>query len=105
MAMVGERLRPSLSSLRAGDLVMFAEEGAPISHVAIFAGGNRIIHSSASGGGVRYENLDSPRGRWFVRRLVAARRVIADGRNLVDALNELNFRPAELDPPDHAPRP
>jgi NlpC/P60 family len=105
MAMVGERLRPSLPSLRAGDLVMFAEDGAPISHVAIFAGRNRIIHSSASGGGVRYENLDSPRGRWFVRRLVAARRVIADGRNLVDALNELNFRPVELDPPDHAPRP
>ena len=102
-ARAGESLPARWSSLSAGDLVMFAEPGERISHVAIYAGKHRIIHASSSGGGVRYDDLDTHRGAWYRTRMVAARRVIGDGRSLVDALIS-NLAPDEPDPPDRAPR-
>ena len=101
----GNRVVPKVASLREGDLVMFAELGTRISHVAIYAGGRRIIHSSSSGGGVRYDDLDTRRGQWFVAHMVAARRLVADGRSLVQALDLLARPGLALDPPDHAPPP
>lgn len=107
-ARTGERELPSARALRQGDLVFFAEDGGPISHVAIYAGDDRIIHSSSSGGGVRLDDLHTRRGQWFVRHMVAARRVTPDGRGLVVDLVK-GLAPAllrlPLDPPDHAPAP
>jgi cell wall-associated NlpC family hydrolase len=110
MASSGKRLRPEWSALQPGDLVMFAEPGERISHVAIYAGKRRIIHASSSGGRVRYDALDTKRGKWFTRRLVAARRVLTHGAALVSDLLaqravEAMVRTMELDPPDHAPLP
>jgi cell wall-associated NlpC family hydrolase len=68
--------------LRAGDLIMFAESGQPISHVAIFAGRDRILHSSKSGAGVRYDDLSSKRGTWFRNHMVVARRIGTAGQGL-----------------------
>jgi hypothetical protein len=88
-----------------GDLVMFADNG-PISHVAIYAGHNRIIHSSSSGGGVRYDDLSTQRGNWFVDHMVAARRVTADPRGLLlDLARSFSDVGIQLDAPDHAPKP
>ena len=109
MSSSGRRLRPVWSALQPGDLVMFAEPGKRISHVAIYAGRRRIIHASGSGRRVRYDALDTKRGKWFARRLVSARRVSPRGAMLVRDL--LARRAAEavphlqLDPPDRAPRP
>ena len=58
-----------------GDLMFFAEPGQAISHVAIYAGNGRIIHSSTSTSGVGYTDLNSG-GDWFVAYFVAARRVL-----------------------------
>ena len=85
--------------------MLFAESRTAISHVAIYAGGDRIIHASSSGGGVRYDALDTKRGHWFVQHMVAARRLTADGRNLVQALDLLTRPNSPLDPPDKAPPP
>ena len=100
----GAPVSARVSSLRAGDLMLFAEPHEAISHVAIYAGGGRIIHSSSSGGGVRYDVLDTKRGDWFVNHMVAARRLAVDGRSLVQALDLLSKPGLPFDPPDHAPR-
>jgi hypothetical protein len=103
-ASAGRAVTARASSLRQGDLMLFAEKKT-ISHVAIYAGGGRFIHSSSSGGGVRYDDLDTRRGQWFVNHMVAARRLAVDGRSIVQALDLLTKQNVPLDPPDHAPPP
>lgn len=102
-------------ALRAGDLIMFAEDGKPISHVAIYAGRDRILHSSRSGSGVRYDDLGSRRGTWFRNHMVVARRVGTAGQGLGivhDIVSELRAAGVRVDYPavadiigDLAPRP
>jgi cell wall-associated NlpC family hydrolase len=72
----GSSLPIALESLRPGDLLLFASTGARINHVAIYLGDNRIVHSSAGAGGVVYDDLSTPRGKWYLKRHVASRRVI-----------------------------
>lgn len=105
-AQVGTALAPDWRAVSAGDLVMFEENGR-IGHVAIYAGGNRIIHSTSSGGGVRYDDLSTERGEWFMDHMVAARRITPDSRGqLLDLANGFaRSTGAQLDGPDHAPRP
>lgn len=100
----GQRVATRVPALQQGDLMLFAEQKT-ISHVAIYAGGGRMIHSSSSGGGVRYDDLGTRRGQWFARHMVAARRLAVDGRSLVQALDLLTQPNMPLDPPDHAPPP
>ncbi len=104
-ARVGERVRADLSSLSPGDLVLFQDDGG-INHVAIYVGRARIIHSSETGGGVRYDDLNSDRGRWFLEHIAAARRVVPDARGML--LDLARGFPSDLpsgaDGPDHAPR-
>jgi Cell wall-associated hydrolases (invasion-associated proteins) len=104
-AKAGGRVAATVASLRAGDLMLFAEPRRPISHVAIYAGNGRIIHSASSGGGVRYDVLATTRGQWYVDHMVAARRLVADGRSLVQALELISQPNLPFDPPDLAPPP
>jgi cell wall-associated NlpC family hydrolase len=106
MAHAGKRVTPSIGSLREGDLMLFRGKSGVINHVALYAGGNRILHSSSSRGGVGFDNLDSKRGDYFRSHLVAARRITGDGRSLIEALAQiLRDYPFEgYDPPDGAPR-
>lgn len=72
----GEPVPARVSALLPGDLMFYAGEDGVVDHVAIYAGDNRIIHSSSSGGGVAYDDLSTRRGRYYATRMVAARRVI-----------------------------
>jgi peptidoglycan DL-endopeptidase CwlO len=103
-ATIGRRLPRSWSAVRPGDLVMFANSGGRINHVAIYAGNGRILHSTSSGGGVRYDDLGTQRGRWFRDHMVAARRVVSNGHSLVRALTAIDLQFDGSDKPDWAPR-
>lgn len=105
MAGVGVRVEPSTRNLAVGDLMLFSQ-GGQISHVAVYAGNGRFIHSSSSGHGVRYDDLGTRRGRWFADHLVAARRVTGDSRILVNGFMGGSIIAFDhLDPPDSAPPP
>jgi cell wall-associated NlpC family hydrolase len=67
----------SRENLRKGDLVFFRTRGNRISHVGIYQGGGRFIHSSSGGGGVE---VDSMRSGFYDRRFAGARRVLANPR-------------------------
>lgn len=111
-ASAGSRVPLDFAYLRPGDLIMFANPGDAISHVAIYAGDRRIIHSSKSGSGVRYDDLDTRRGAWYRQNAVVARRVgtAGQGRGIVlDLVQELRSAGVRVDFPldlgDRAPRP
>jgi len=105
MAGAGIAVEPSTRSLVVGDLMLF-QQGGRISHVAIYAGNGRFIHSSSSGSGVRYDDLGTRRGRWFAEHMVAARRVSGDGRIFGNAFaGGVAIAFDHLDPPDSAPPP
>jgi cell wall-associated NlpC family hydrolase len=73
-ARVGDGVPLDFGAMRAGDLLLFAEPGEAISHVAIYVGSGRIIHASSAMGGVNYLDLDGSYGGWYVQNLVAVRR-------------------------------
>lgn len=63
------------NQLRKGDLVFFTTSRYPdrISHVGIYAGNNKLLHTWGPGG-VRYDDMSKT--RWLRERYVTARRVI-----------------------------
>ncbi len=66
----------SLNELNAGDLVFFrTRRGRRISHVGIYIGGGKFIHSSRSKKGVSVSSLSED---FFRKRFAAARRVVPD---------------------------
>ena len=96
----GTSVPTTIGSLRPGDLLFFSNDGTNADHVAIYAGRERIIHSTASGNGVRYDTLgEGERGHWFADHLIRARRVItADASNAPAPREDRNDG-------DRAPRP
>jgi hypothetical protein len=107
-AQVGRAVPVSIGALRPGDLVAFNTGGERIDHIAMYVGGNRILHSSSSGGGVRHDDLGTRRGRWFASKMVAVRRLVDDrGNSFIDELTLqrlLREAVTQLDRPDGAPR-
>lgn len=69
-ATVGKKV--AKGSLSMGDLVFFNTNGKSISHVAIYAGNNKMIHSSSSQG-VTVTSLSSS---YWANKYVTARRVL-----------------------------
>jgi NlpC/P60 family protein len=106
MAHAGRRLIADFGSLREGDLMLFRGRGGVINHVALYAGRNRILHSSSSGNGVRYDNLSSRRGQYYRSHFVVARRVTENGQSLVESIATLirKYPFDHYDYPDGAPK-
>jgi cell wall-associated NlpC family hydrolase len=75
-ATAGRPVPLDVESLRPGDLLLFASGGTTVNHVAIYVGNNRILHSTAGAGGVVYDDLTTPRGKWYLQRHVASRRIL-----------------------------
>jgi cell wall-associated NlpC family hydrolase len=75
-ATAGRALAVTVDSLKPGDLMLFSSRGVRIDHIAVYVGNNRMMHSSAGAGKVVYDDLSTPRGKWYLARHVASRRVL-----------------------------
>lgn len=60
------------NELQPGDLVFFNTLKSAFSHVGIYLGNNRFIHSPSSGGGVRVENMQD---NYWQKRFNGAQRI------------------------------
>ncbi|MFX1736944.1 C40 family peptidase [Paraburkholderia sp. A1RI_3L] len=70
MSRVGEKVR--LSELKPGDLVFFNTMRRTFSHVGIYIGDNKFVHSPSTGSTIRVDDMDD--GYWE-KRFTGARRV------------------------------
>jgi hypothetical protein len=99
-----------IDRIQPGDLLFFADDGEPISHVGIYLGDNELVHASSGRGEVTVSELDTV---WFRDRLVGARRVLSSTtaevvpRELVEhrsgSLLPMLRRPPRLPPPSFGP--
>jgi len=69
---VGQKV--SKDELRVGDLVFFNTSGKDVSHVGIYMGDGRFVHSSTSKG-VTYTSMND---KYYAKRYVGARRILDD---------------------------
>ena len=70
MSRVGEKVR--MSELKPGDLVFFNTMRRTFSHVGIYIGDNKFVHSPSTGSTIRVDDLDD--GYWE-KRFTGARRL------------------------------
>ena len=70
MSRVGEKV--SMSNLKPGDLVFFNTMRRTFSHVGLYIGDNKFVHSPSTGSTIRVDDLDS--GYWE-KRFTGARRL------------------------------
>jgi cell wall-associated NlpC family hydrolase len=70
MSRVGEKVR--MADLKPGDLVFFNTMRRTFSHVGIYIGGNKFVHSPSTGSTIRVDDLDN--GYWE-KRFTGARRI------------------------------
>lgn len=75
-ARAGDGVPLDFGAMRPGDILLFAEPGEAISHVAIYVGSGRIIHASSAMGGVNYLDIDDDGAEWYVQHLVSVRRLL-----------------------------
>ena len=73
----GTEVPPLIEALRPGDILLFAAQpGGGVTHVGMYVGEQKFIHSSSTGVKLsRLESTDSE-GAWWVTRWVGARRVV-----------------------------
>ncbi|HUF34373.1 MAG TPA: C40 family peptidase [Gemmatimonadales bacterium] len=74
----GRKLPRRVDELAPGDLLSFSNRGGPVTHVGMYLGEGRFIHSASRGVQVSVLSDADPYGRWWYRRWVGARRVLDD---------------------------
>jgi cell wall-associated NlpC family hydrolase len=72
----GRALGKNPSKLLPGDLLTFSNRGGPVTHVGLYVGGGRFIHSATRGVQISALSADDPYGRWWWKRWVGVRRII-----------------------------
>ena len=73
----GAPVERRVEALRPGDILTFATGGdGRISHVGLYVGTGRFIHSATNGVQLSVLSPDDLSGRWWWRRWVGARRIV-----------------------------
>jgi len=77
----GRAVERAIDALQRGDILTFAGQpgGSKVSHVGLYLGGGRFVHSSSSKGVMESTLSGTDRnGQWWYVRWVGARRVIGE---------------------------
>jgi cell wall-associated NlpC family hydrolase len=72
----GVEVDRKLTELRPGDLLTFSNRGRGVTHVGLYIGNGRFIHSATRGVQISTLSGEDPYGRWWYRRWVGVRRII-----------------------------
>jgi cell wall-associated NlpC family hydrolase len=76
-AAAGEEVGRRLEALRPGDILTFSgEPGGSVSHVGLYVGNGRFIHSATKGVQISILRGDDPAVKWWWERWIGARRVV-----------------------------
>jgi hypothetical protein len=72
----GRAVAKRVDALAPGDILTFSNSGTFVTHVGLYVGDGKFIHSA--NGGVQISRLspDDPYGKWWWRRWVGARRIV-----------------------------
>ena len=80
-AKAGRAVEKKVEALSPGDILTFARSGKRVSHVGLYLGDGRFIHSASKGVQVSLLSPDDVYGRWWWKRWVGARRVVEEVRS------------------------
>jgi hypothetical protein len=75
-ARAGREVGRDRETLRPGDILTFAHSGTRITHVGLYIGDGRFIHSASRGVRVSVLDEEDPDGRYWMRRWIGSRRVL-----------------------------
>ena len=72
----GAAVPKTYEALRPGDLLTFSNRGGAVTHVGLYMGEGKFIHSATRGVQVSVLSGDDPYGRWWYVRWVGVRRIV-----------------------------
>jgi cell wall-associated NlpC family hydrolase len=72
----GRAVAKNPTTLLPGDLLTFSNRGGPVTHVGLYVGNGRFIHSATRGVQISVLSADDPYGRWWWKRWVGVRRIV-----------------------------
>ena len=72
----GRKIERRLKLLSPADILTFSNHGGKVSHVGLYIGDGRFIHSATRGVQVSVLSPDDPYGRWWYKRWVGVRRIV-----------------------------
>lgn len=75
-ARVGVAVEKRMESLAPGDILTFANSGSQVTHVALYVGEGKFIHSANGGVQMSLLSPTDSYGKWWYKRWVGARRVV-----------------------------
>ncbi len=72
----GRKIDRQVKLLAAADILTFSNSGGRVTHVGLYIGDGRFIHSATRGVQVSVLSAEDPYGRWWHKRWVGVRRIV-----------------------------
>ena len=72
----GRKIDRELKRLAPADILTFSNRGGQVTHVGLYIGEGRFIHSATRGVQVSILSAEDPYGRWWYKRWVGVRRIV-----------------------------
>jgi hypothetical protein len=72
----GRKIDRRLKLLAPADILTFSNRGGEVTHVGLYIGEGRFIHSATRGVQVSVLSAEDPYGRWWYKRWVGVRRIV-----------------------------